>query len=401
MVERLIEDASSRVGHAGNAEHANAAVARCNHFRNRGHSDQICPDLAKVAYFRRRLVVRPGKRRVHAFVHSYAHAFSFPECHFTKLSVVRRSHVRKARAESFLIGARKRIDALQINVIADRHQPPLHEFLLDATRGVRQNDGLHAHAREDADGKRHLLHGITLVKMDAPLHPGHRDRPHFSDDQLAGMTDRGRLRKVRNFRVRNFRRAREFVRKSAQTRAKNQCNLRPESRFGKNKLGGAPRAFEFLGSSACSRHRGRCAIRTSAASCSPLALRFWTHVNIPTMEADIKLAIVPASMARMPNFASWPRCSGASAPMPPICMPMELKLAKPQSANVAIVKVRGSSVLLIAPSCWNATSSLITMRVPRRFPMAPHSFHGMPITHATGAKSQPKICWRLDGNHAR
>ena len=191
MAERLIEDASSRVGHARDAEHANAAVARCNHFRNRGHSDQICPDLAKVAYFRRRLVVRPGQRRVHAFVHSDAHAFSFPKGHFTKLSVVRRSHVRKARAESFLIGARKRIDALQINMIADHHQPALHEFPFNAARGVRQNDGLHAHAREDADGKRHLLHRITLVKMDAALHPRHRDRSHFSDDQLAGMTDRG------------------------------------------------------------------------------------------------------------------------------------------------------------------------------------------------------------------
>ena len=40
--------------------------------------------------------------------------------------------------------------------------------------------------------------------------------------------------------------------------------------------------------------------------------------RMPTMEADMRLAMVPASMARMPNLASWPRCSGARAPMPPI-----------------------------------------------------------------------------------
>jgi hypothetical protein len=65
---------------------------------------------------------------------------------------------------------------------------------------------------------------------------------------------------------------------------------------------------------------------------------------MPTMEAEMRLAMVPASMARMPNLVSWSRCSGARAPMPPIWMPMELKLAKPQRAKVAMVKVRGSRV---------------------------------------------------------
>ena len=41
------------------------------------------------------------------------------------------------------------------------------------------------------------------------------------------------------------------------------------------------------------------------------------------------------------------RRSGTSAPMPPICMPMEPRLAKPHSAKVAMVKERGSSVRLL------------------------------------------------------
>ena len=54
--------------------------------------------------------------------------------------------------------------------------------------------------------------------------------------------------------------------------------------------------------------------------------------SMPAMVAVTKLANVPASIARTPRRArSWRR-SGASAPMPPIWMPIELKLAKPQSA---------------------------------------------------------------------
>ena len=40
--------------------------------------------------------------------------------------------------------------------------------------------------------------------------------------------------------------------------------------------------------------------------------------RIPTIEADIRFAIVPAIMARKPSLASSPRLFGASALMPPI-----------------------------------------------------------------------------------
>src|SRR6185437_6735200 len=62
--------------------------------------------------------------------------------------------------------------------------------------------------------------------------------------------------------------------------------------------------------------------------------------NMPAIEALIKLAMVPAIMARTPSLArSWRR-SGMSAPMPPIWMPMEPRLANPQRAKVAMVKDR-------------------------------------------------------------
>jgi hypothetical protein len=42
------------------------------------------------------------------------------------------------------------------------------------------------------------------------------------------------------------------------------------------------------------------------------------YSSMPAMEADIMLAIVPASMARRPSRASSPFLLGANAPMPPI-----------------------------------------------------------------------------------
>ena len=73
------------------------------------------------------------------------------------------------------------------------------------------------------------------------------------------------------------------------------------------------------------------------------------YSSMPAIDADIRFAIVPASIARMPSRASSPFLFGASAPMPPIWIPMELRFAKPQSANVAMVNERGSSAAFMRP----------------------------------------------------
>src|SRR5215204_592835 len=57
------------------------------------------------------------------------------------------------------------------------------------------------------------------------------------------------------------------------------------------------------------------------------------HSRNPAIVAVMKLASVPANIARKPSLARSCRRVGASPPMPPICMPIELKFAKPQSAN--------------------------------------------------------------------
>src|ERR1039458_10332959 len=77
---------------------------------------------------------------------------------------------------------------------------------------------------------------------------------------------------------------------------------------------------------------------------------------------------------------------------------MELKLANPHRAYVAMTKDRGSSVLFIGPNCRNATNSFVTRRVPSRLPMVEQSFHGTPIIQATGANTIPKICCSEPGS---
>ena len=61
--------------------------------------------------------------------------------------------------------------------------------------------------------------------------------------------------------------------------------------------------------------------------------------STPAIVAVIMLASVAASTAFRPSCASSVLREGASGPMPPICMAIEEKLAKPQSANVAMITV--------------------------------------------------------------
>src|SRR6476646_10869961 len=67
--------------------------------------------------------------------------------------------------------------------------------------------------------------------------------------------------------------------------------------------------------------------------------RFYS--SMPAMQADMKLASVPTNMAFSPRRARSDLRDGASAPMPPICMAIELRLAKTHNAKVAITTASG------------------------------------------------------------
>ncbi len=123
--------------------------------------------------------------------------------------------------------------------------------------------------------------------MNAALHTGDFDAVHFADDELPGVADGRGAREVRDFCVWDARGGGEFVGERAEAGAKHKSDLWAELGFFLDKARGC--------FGACELSIGFCRGRISCCS---------THVRIPTMQADIRLAIVPASMARMPNLAS-------------------------------------------------------------------------------------------------
>src|SRR5215470_3925422 len=107
----------------------------------------------------------------------------------------------KAQAKPLVVRTRKRIHALQIDVVADNNEPPLRELALDAARRVRQDDCFHSHPRKDANRKYHILRRVSLIEMDAPLHPRNWYRSYFPNDHLSGVPNGCRLRKIRDLRI--------------------------------------------------------------------------------------------------------------------------------------------------------------------------------------------------------
>src|SRR5881396_3527648 len=146
--------------------------------------------------------------------------------------------------------------------------------------------------------------------------------------ELTPVPGRPGLREARNLAVWDAHGALDRIRDPSQPRAEHDRDARLE-------LPESPR-----------HDVGRLLDRTAPRSPLPAA-----HSSIPASVADRKFASVPAIMARNPSRARSCLRSGTSAPIPPIWMPTELMLAKPHSANVAMVNDTGSSCALIGPSC--------------------------------------------------
>ena len=156
--------------------------------------------------------------------------------------------------------------------------------------------------------------------MHAALHARNSDAVHFSDHQPALVSNGRGLRKMWNLRVGNLCGLSKIIRERSEPRPQYQRNLRPQRRARENKLRRGFSAFEFAGSLRTRRLHifRRCNLPRRGSTLAPNFFSALGHVRIPTMDADIRFAMVPASIARMPSFARLPRCSGASAPIPPI-----------------------------------------------------------------------------------
>src|SRR5690349_6317595 len=99
--------------------------------------------------------------------------------------------------------------------------------MFDSTSGVGEDDGLYAHTRKHANGKRDVFGGIALIQMDAALHPGDRNISNLAENKLSRVADRCGLGKVRNFRIGNSSGGGELVRKSTEAGTQDQSDFRP------------------------------------------------------------------------------------------------------------------------------------------------------------------------------
>ena len=122
--------------------------------------------------------------------------------------------------------------------------------------------------------------------------------------------------------------------------------------------------------------------------------------KIPTIEADIKFAIVPASIARMPSFASSRisiRRERADA--------ADLHSDRTEIRKAAQRKRRDGKRARIERALHRSEKR-------KRHEFVEHHARAQQVadracnratarrsTNATGAKTQPKICCKLDGNH--
>src|SRR5208337_3069890 len=94
---------------------------------------------------------------------------AFSKRQFAESPVIGRAHVREARAEVLVVGARERVYALQIDVIRKNHEPSLRELFFDSARGIRQDYRFHAHSGKYPDGESDILHRVAFIKVHATL----------------------------------------------------------------------------------------------------------------------------------------------------------------------------------------------------------------------------------------
>ena len=112
---------------------------------------------------------------------------------------------------------------------------------------------------------------------------------------------------------------------------------------------------------------------------------------MPAMHAERYDASVPQNRAFTPSFARSFLLFGASSPMPPIWIAIEPRLAKPQSAKLAIITLLGLNASFSIDKSRYAINSLNTSFVPISEPTMPASLKGTPIANENNEKMLPSI----------
>ena len=103
---------SRHICDAGNAEYANVAVARGQHFGDGGHANQIGAERAKRMNLCRSFVVRPEQREIYALMQIEFQTLALFGDESAEFRVVSVRHVRETRPKAIVIRPDQRIRGL-------------------------------------------------------------------------------------------------------------------------------------------------------------------------------------------------------------------------------------------------------------------------------------------------
>jgi len=230
--------------------------------------------------------------------------------------VVRLRHVRKpylAPTDRSSQGARE----VQIEMIRDHNDVAGCQPIPDSPRRIRDDERSRADRVRDAEGRHHHLVRMPLVHMVATRLHEYGAPLETARHETAGMPLHRRIRQPGDVPERDLDGVFDRVGHPTQPRPQHEEDL---GRFGDQ-------------------------LPELRAGCVNLRIVHRTlgrrHTIIPATVAVRKAASEPPIMARSPSFDRSERRSGAMPPIPPIWIAIELKLAKPDSAYVAMISERG------------------------------------------------------------
>jgi hypothetical protein len=157
-------------------------------FGNRGHSNGVSTNRAEGSNLGGRLVTRPVDGHVDAVAHCYVPCTRGFIGDGSQPARVDLAHVRKTHTETLVVRPHQRITSEHIDVIVDDHQCALSEPRIDAARGIREDDLLHAKpghdARREDDGRQIM----PFIEMNPTRQCGNAPARHVADNEATRMT---------------------------------------------------------------------------------------------------------------------------------------------------------------------------------------------------------------------
>ena len=179
--------AYAHVRYYAHAEYAYAAVACYYYLGYCAHTHRVGSHRMVCAVFRRSLIAWS----LHTYVGAVYQSYAFLRCYTVgggnQLMVVRLVHIGKARTGGYVL-APQRVLGEEIDVVGDDHQVAYAEILVGSARSVTYEESPDAQLIHHAYGECHLLHGVTLVVMEASLHGQYLLAAQCADDEASVMS---------------------------------------------------------------------------------------------------------------------------------------------------------------------------------------------------------------------